>query len=360
MSATLARSRPRIRPSVSRRDLIPELGIAAATVAATTVVHLLIVVRLGDNSPLFLFAATAAALTFWRGLGPGMVASSLGSAVGPYSVPFNDVARLRGNLPVETLLLWAGSMFTCWLIYRLRVEQEDFQAIQRRRDAALAFVSHELRQPLSNIMLIAGILERNPSEETRNGATSMILRSATRLATVVDDLVDVTQLDANAIRIDPSVVCLQDSLLAAISSARPAIDQKRQHLETDLALDQPLLINADMLRLEQVFGNLLSNACKYSPAGATISISLHEEQGRAVIAVRDTGVGIKREMLEAIFDPFVRESRGVDGLGIGLTLARNLVTQHGGQIVAHSEGRGRGSMFVIDLPLLALTPDEVV
>src|SRR6266545_1418848 len=107
MSAPLMRSRRPIRPSVSRRDLIPDLGIATATVEATTVVQGIIIFRLGDNSPLFLFAATAAALTFWRGLGPGMLASSLGSAVGPslYTMPFHAFGGARGNVPIETLLL---------------------------------------------------------------------------------------------------------------------------------------------------------------------------------------------------------------------------------------------------------------
>src|SRR5262245_24642996 len=126
MSAPLMRFRPGIRPSVSRRDLIPELGIAVGAVAATTALHWVIVLRLGEN-PLFLFAATAAALTFWRGLGPGMLASSLGSAIGSslYAAPFNRFARHDGNVALETLLLFAGSMFTCWLIYQLRVDKED-------------------------------------------------------------------------------------------------------------------------------------------------------------------------------------------------------------------------------------------
>jgi signal transduction histidine kinase len=351
---------------VARRDPIPELGIAAGTVAVTTVIHWVLVSRLGENPPLFLFVAAAAALTFWRGLGPGMLASSLGSAVGSslYGVPFNELGRHKGNVPPETLLpfalLFAGSMFTCWLIYRLRVDQEDAQAVQGLRDDALAFVSHELRQPLSNITLAAAILERDPTEETRSRATKLILRSATRLGTVIDDLADVTRLQSSAIRVDPTALRLQDTILAATDAARPAIEQKQQSLEIDVRLDPPLWISGDAMRLEQVFGNLLSNACKYSPEGAELSISSREERGQAVVVVRDTGVGIRRDMLEAIFDPFVRESNdGAEGLGIGLTLARNLVTQHGGQIAAHSDGPGRGSAFVVELPLLAMTPPSV-
>src|SRR5262245_45860208 len=258
MSVPVVRHRTLTRPSVSRRDLIPELGIAAATVAVTTAVHWAILVRVGDNSPLFLFAATAAALTFWRGLGPGMLASSLGSAIGPsLSVaPFNEVVRNRGSLQFETLLLLAGSMFLCWMIYRLRVAQEVAQDVQTRRNDALAFVSHELRQPLSNIMLIAGILERDSTEETRNRATNLILRSATRLATVVDELADVTRLQGNAITVHPKVLRLQDTIQAAIEGARPALEHKQQSLVTQLTLDRPLRVRGDAMRLEQVFDNL--------------------------------------------------------------------------------------------------------
>lgn len=357
MSAPLVRTRPRLRPSVSRRDLLPELGIAAGAVGVTTVIHSLLVFRLGENA-LFLFALTAAALTFWRGLGPGMLASTMGSIIGSSlgSLPVTEFARFRGNVPIEMLLLFAGSMFTCWLIYRLRVDQEDTQRVQDRRDDALAFVSHELRQPLSSITLAADILERDKTEETRTQVAHLIQRSAARLESVIDDLTDVTRLRADAIKVEAKTLRLQDPILAAADAARAGIDHKQQRLKVDVP-DEPLWASGDAVRLEQVFSNLLSNAHKYSPEGAEISISCREKDGRALVVVRDTGLGINRDMLESIFDPFVRESTGgVEGLGIGLTLARKLITQHGGRIAAHSDGPGRGSTFMIDLPLLEMPP----
>ncbi len=139
------------------------------------------------------------------------------------------------------------------------------------------------------------------------------------------------------------------------------MQQKQQGFDVDVALGPPLWIRGDAMRLEQVFDNLLSNASKYSPEGAQISISSRQERGQAMVVVCDTGVGIRRERLETIFEPFVRESpRLADGLGIGLTLARNLVTQHGGQIRAHSDGPGRGSAFVVELPLLAMPAGKAV
>jgi signal transduction histidine kinase len=235
----------------------------------------------------------------------------------------------------------------------LRSEREDLDAARDRRNDALAFVSHELRQPLSNIHLAASILEKNASEDTRLRAVTLIRRSATRLGRMVDDLADVTLLHASAIRINRSDTPLQEVLFSAVESSRPVIEQRQQLLTTDIPLDPPLLVSGDSLRLQQVFSNVLGNASKYSPEGAEISLTCREENGRGIVVVRDTGVGIRADMLETIFAPFVREpGRGSDGLGIGLALARTLVGQHGGNITASSNGPGQGSTFTIELPLL--------
>ena len=362
MLAVFGQSHPSIRPSVSRMDLLPELGIAVAAVGLTGVGHCLIALRLGQN-PLFLFLLTAAALTFWRGLGPGMLASSLGSSLGSalYAFPFNEISPNRGSVPVETMLLFAGSMFTCWMIYRLRVDKEDCQIVESRRTDALAFVSHELRQPLANIKLAAAILERDRSDAMVTRATTLIMRSSARLGAVIDDLADMTLLQVDALKVERIAMPLQDSILAAVEAARPGIEQKQQYLEIDVPLDPPMWVSGDATRLEQVFANLLSNACKYSPEGAEIRVVAREESGQAVVSVGDTGMGIRRDMLEAIFDPFVRDSTaGAEGLGVGLSLVRNLLTQHGGRIRARSEGPGRGSTFVVELPLLGTAPNRAV
>jgi len=354
MSYAIARSPRRVRSSVSRSDLIPEIGISTATVFAMAVIHWMAIPYMGVKPPLVLFTATAAAITFWRGLGPGLVVSTLGSVVGSslFISPLQGLAGLKGNVPFETVVLFAGSMFTCWLIFRLKADSEDNEVVEVRRTDALAFVAHELRNPLFNIQMAASMLEREPSDKTRQ-ATRLIVSSANRLGNVIDDLADVIRLQANAISITTTELCLQDVVTAAAEAVQPSIQQRQQRLDVDASLNPPLLIKGDAVRLQQVFGNLLSNACNYSPEGADIAISCREENGRAVVVVKDTGVGIKRDMLERIFEPFVRGSgSGADGLGIGLTLVRNLVAQHGGHITAHSDGIGRGSAFVVDLPLL--------
>lgn len=356
MPQHLARHQRRPPASITRRDLVPDLGVAAGSVALTAALHWTLLPLFDGKPQLVLFAVMAGALTAWRGFGPGILASSLGTAVGSllYIQPFTSVPGHKGSVQIETALLFGSSLVICWLIYRLKVEQEHVEAVHDRRNDALAFVSHELRQPLATVHLAASMLERDGSADSRERATKLILSSASRLGKFIDDLIDVTRLQNNGLRVDSTPVRLQDPILSAVHLAGPAIAHRQQHLDVDVPLDVPLWMTGDAVRLQQVFTNLLSNACRYSPEGAEISISLRRRDGSAIVVVSDTGVGISRDMLDRIFDPFVREFNGsAEGLGIGLTLARSLVKQHGGNISAHSDGPGRGSQFVIELPLLA-------
>jgi signal transduction histidine kinase len=353
MSTHRAPVRRRPRPSITQKDLVPDLGVAAGTVAVTAALHFLMLPWLGEKPPLILFAVMAAALTTWRGLGPGMLATSLGTPVGSLLIQPQGTGAAQSSVPIEFSLMFSGSLFICWLIYRVRTEQEYGDAVHEEKDSALAFVSHELRQPLANVHLAAAMLERDRSDETRDRAAALIIRSAARLTKVVEDLVDVTRLQGGGLRVEPSLMRLQDSILAASDALSPAIVQRQQYLQIDSPLDPPIWVNGDASRLQQVFDNLLSNASKYSPEGAEISISARGNGGRAEVVVRDSGIGIRRDMLERVFDPFVRESHtSAEGLGIGLALVRNLVLNHGGTITAHSDGPGRGSAFVVELPLV--------
>jgi len=349
MSAHLVRSRRRPRPSVTTRDLVPELGVAAGSVALTAAIHWALLPWLGEKPPLVLFAALAGGLTFWRGLGPGMLASTMGTAVGSslFIQPFGTEA-----LQLEIVILFGGSLAICWMIYRLRADQETTEEAHQRRDSALTFVSHELRHPLANIQLAASMLQRDRSDVTRDRAAALIARSASRLGRVIDDLVDISTLRADAMTVRIDEVVLQDVITASIDAAALGIASRQQSLEADVP-EEPVCVRGDAIRLQQVVGNLLSNASRYSPEGAEVSVALRADTDRAFVTVRDTGVGIKRDMLERIFDPFVRESGGTaEGLGIGLTLARTLVDRHGGRISAESAGPGRGSTFTVELPLL--------
>ena len=350
--ARQAPARRRTRPSITRRDLLPDLIVAAAAVTATTGLHFLILPWLGTKPPLILFSVMAASLTFWRGLGPGMLAIALATPVGGVLLHASAPTGRPPSVPLESSLLFGGSMFICWLIYRLRVEQETIDHVQGQKDHALAFVSHELRQPLATVHLAAAMLERDGSDESRYRAAELISRSAARLSKVVEDLVDVTRLQGEGLRIERVSMRLQDVITAAADTTAPSIAQRKQYLEVKAPAEPAYWVNGDSARLQQVFENLLSNASRYSPEGAEIALSTLEHRGRVVVSVRDTGIGISRDMLERIFEPFVRETySGVEGLGIGLTLVRNLVIAHGGTVTARSDGPGRGSEFIVELPL---------
>jgi signal transduction histidine kinase len=243
-------------------------------------------------------------------------------------------------------------MFLCWLIYRLKSQHEITTGTQHERNNALHFVAHELRDPLATVHLAASMLQRDGSEETRDRATKLILGSASRLGRLVDDLVDVARVQAKVLRIETARLRLQDTLNAALDAAALIFEQKQQCLSAEIA-EPPMWIDGDGGRLQQVFANLLSNASRYSPEGAEIVVSAQRAGDHALIVIRDTGVGIRTDMLERIFEPFVRESGGRgDGLGLGLTLVRRLVEQHGGHVRAASAGPGRGSSFSVELPLL--------
>jgi len=177
------------------------------------------------------------------------------------------------------------------------------------------------------------------------------------LVRVVDDLFDVTRLSEGKIELRKEKVDLGAVFLRALESSRHAIEDRNHQLEIDLPTIA-LSVEADPLRLIQVFTNLLNNAAKYTPAGGTIRVSLQrvaERPDRVAVRVSDTGRGISPEMLPRVFDLFAQaesgSSRAEGGLGIGLTLARRLAELHGGTVDAASDGPGRGSCFTVELPL---------
>jgi signal transduction histidine kinase len=237
--ARQAPARRKARPSITRRDLLPDLIVATAAVTAMTGLHFLILPWFGTKPPLILFSVMAAALTFWRGLGPGMLAIALGTPVGSLLLHTSEPANHLPSVPLESSLMFGGSMFICWLIYRLRVEQETVDQKQGQKDHALAFVSHELRQPLATVHLAAAMLERDGSDESRYRAAELISRSAARLSKVVEDLVDVTRLQGEGLRIERASMRLQDAIAAAADVVAPSIAQRKQYLEVKAPMEPP-------------------------------------------------------------------------------------------------------------------------
>ncbi|MFT3768942.1 MAG: response regulator [Minicystis sp.] len=241
----------------------------------------------------------------------------------------------------------------------LRRRAEALSDADRRKDEFLAMLAHELRNPLHAISMALHIQEsigaRDDASVHLRGAMRRQMSHLTRL---VDDLLDVSRITRGKILLKRELYDVRIGVERAAETCRALIEARRHALHLHLP-PEPVIVDGDPVRLEQVIVNLLNNAAKYSEPGGRITVTLLSDQqtngGTAALSVRDEGVGIPPAMLEAVFDLFMQEdqslARSVGGLGIGLTMARRLVELHGGTISAHSEGRGRGAELCVRLPL---------
>jgi signal transduction histidine kinase/DNA-binding response OmpR family regulator len=233
----------------------------------------------------------------------------------------------------------------------------DVERADRQKNEFLSMLAHELRNPLAPIRNAVEVLRAGGADGAGlDWARGVIERQVSHLVRLVDDLLDVSRITSGKIRLKREPVELAAVLAQAVEASRPEIESRRHSLEVTPP-DRPLRLHGDPARLAQVFTNLLNNAAKYTEPGGRVWLTATAENGDAVVRVRDTGIGIPREMLADVFEPFLQVDRSLDrsqgGLGIGLTLVKRLVGKHGGTVEAHSEGPGKGSEFVVRLPLEA-------
>ncbi|HSL51819.1 MAG TPA: PAS domain S-box protein [Candidatus Deferrimicrobiaceae bacterium] len=229
------------------------------------------------------------------------------------------------------------------------------QAANQAKDEFLAMLAHELRNPLGVIVnAVASFEDGGDLPPQYERARRVIKRQAQHLARMIDDLLDVARIAGGHVRLDRECVDLRSIAEQSLESARHHIERKRQRVVLSLA-DRAVAVIGDAVRLQQIVGNLLSNASKYTQPGGSIWIAVAPEDEEAVLKVRDNGVGIPTDRLESIFELFAQVNptlaRTEGGLGIGLTLVKRLVELHGGRVKAASEGAGRGAEFVVRLPL---------
>ncbi|WZO97718.1 ATP-binding protein [Isosphaeraceae bacterium EP7] len=237
-------------------------------------------------------------------------------------------------------------------------QAEDLAAADLRKNEFLAMLGHELRNPLAPIINALALLgPEDPDAATVRWARDLMGRQVRQMIRLVDDLLDLSRIMQGKLELLKEPVQLAAIIADAVETARPVIDAKGHTLTVSLP-DQPLILEADSIRMSQAITNLLNNAAKYADPGGKIDLTSRLEGTEAVIRVRDTGVGITREMLPKIFDLFMQEGRSADlaqgGLGVGLALVKSLVEIHGGVVEARSEGLGRGSEFTVRLPMPAL------
>jgi len=237
--------------------------------------------------------------------------------------------------------------------------EEELRAADRRKDALVATLAHELRNPLAPIRYATRLLKPGVPVEMAEDARRMIDRQLAQMARLLDDLLDVSRISVGGLQIRREFLDLREVIETAVAAVRPLAQAAQLSLEVKLQ-PMPLPVTGDAIRLGQIFGNLLNNATKYNSPGGHISVVSEFDDSDVVVRVRDDGVGIPADLLPRIFDLFVQAepsgSRAGGGLGIGLSLARELVHLHGGQIDAASEGPGRGSEFVVRLPRPAELP----
>lgn len=241
-----------------------------------------------------------------------------------------------------------------------RKEMEDaLKEADRRKDEFLAMLAHELRNPLAPIRNAAQVLKLiGPTDSNQRWAREVIERQTQHLTRLVDDLLEVSRITQGKVTIARQPLDLTAIINSAVETSRPLIEARRHQLTVALPT-VPVRLEGDLTRLVQVIGNLLNNAAKYTDEAGHIRLEAALENNEAVICVEDDGIGISADLLPHVFDLFTQADRSLDrsqgGLGIGLTLVRNLVELHGGRVEAHSEGSGRGSQFIVRLPALPAT-----
>jgi signal transduction histidine kinase/CheY-like chemotaxis protein len=247
---------------------------------------------------------------------------------------------------------------------RKRVEAA-LRDADRRKDEFLATLAHELRNPLAPIRHSLEILVRSDGDlRLFRHATDILSRQLTHLIRLVDDLLDVSRITRDKLQLRKTRVELASIITHALEASKPTADRNLQTIDISLP-DRPIPLDADPVRLTQVFSNLFNNACQYTGPGGRVWLTAEQQGSEAVVIIRDSGIGLPADQLDGIFEMFAQvdddSERQRRGLGIGLTLVRRLVQLHGGTVTARSEGRGLGSEFEVRLPVLEsyIEPEEV-
>lgn len=236
-----------------------------------------------------------------------------------------------------------------------RKRMEDaLREADHKKDDFIALLAHELRNPLAPIRNGLEVLRLTADGNSSEHARDVMDRQLSHMVRLIDDLLDISRINRSKMELRKRCIALADVVNSAVEIARPLIEEASHALTVSLPAG-PVFLDADLTRLSQVFGNLLTNSAKYTPKGGQIWLTAERRGWEVVVSVRDTGIGIPEGSLANIFDMFSQVDRSVErstgGLGIGLALVKGLVEMHGGTITAASEGEGKGSTFTVTLPV---------
>ncbi len=242
--------------------------------------------------------------------------------------------------------------------------QAKAEAANRQKEIFLSMLAHELRNPLAPIVmaaeLIGKITDAHPQLPKLHG---IIQRQANHMVHLVDDLLDASRVSSGKLTLKKSTHLLSEIIDSAVETSRPFIDARQQRLSIALP-SQPIVIYGDLVRLAQVFSNLLINATKFTPEYEHIAVSAHQHARTVIVSVKDNGMGVAPELQPVMFDMFTQGYSSLDraqgGLGLGLSLVRTIVEMHDGSVKVHSDGIGFGSEFLVSLPVCADAPPQTV
>lgn len=236
----------------------------------------------------------------------------------------------------------------------------DVKVAERRKDEFLATLAHELRNPLAPIRSALAIMDVAADDDAAARARALIGRQVDVLVRLVDDLIDVSRISRGKLELRRQRCALAQVIDSAVETSRPLVTARTQQLTIELP-PEPIAIDGDPVRLSQIFANLLNNAAKFTPPHGAIAIRVGHEAGVATIRVVDNGIGLPADRLPDVFEMFTQIDqsfeRSAGGLGIGLSLVRELVRAHGGKVDVTSDGPGRGATFTVTLPVLEAVDD---
>jgi signal transduction histidine kinase/CheY-like chemotaxis protein len=316
---------------------------------------------LGRSDPFLPFIGAVLVASWEGGLRPGLLATLLSAVatdfflVPPfYSLQIGKIGH-RGDL---LLFVVIGVLISSLSEKRLRLVRQ-LQRADRSKDEFLATLAHELRNPLAPISNSVEYLRLNPSPDPHaRRLCEIIKRQVDQLTRLVEDLLDISRITRGKLELRRESIELAQVVESAVETARPSIDTQGHELSVRLPPER-IVLDADPIRLAQVFSNLLNNAAKFTPPGGGIQLVAERYGADVVVAVRDNGIGILADDLPRIFEIFAQVGRAtrasMSGVGIGLAHSKRLVEMHGGTIGAASDGLGEGSEFKVRLPVAAAT-----
>jgi signal transduction histidine kinase len=317
-------------------------------------------------SPPYFLAVMLVAV--YAGAGPGLLATALASmaiawfdlgSTGNFDLGLDDLLRLA-VFSTTAVMISSISAARQKAENQLRVALDELASADRAKDEFIATISHELRTPLTSILGWSKILrDRDLDPETREIALESIEQSARTQAMLVNDMLDVSRIVLGKMQIERVPLLLHEIVRAAVDIVRPFAQAKK--IAIDLVVGdggQTAIIEGDPERIKQVVWNFLTNAVKFTPEGGHVRVRVAQERHDALVEVVDNGEGIDAELLPHVFDRFLQGRDGTrkGGLGLGLAIARHIVELHGGQVSAHS--RGRGSTFTARFPSTRRSPAQ--